>query len=823
MKKRGLFLIVIFILLFFNFISFFSFFSYSEQEPFITHKSRPKISLEFGEPINILSVDMVNTDVLDTEYNLNDFDVNYSFNRNNVTLIPKLPLDNGLYDFVILVEDLVHNRITYQKKIVVDVPITDIEMYQPRLQRMNQTIGDIVIFTKEPETGYQKNAHCKYVHLLGYSLPKKFETGNEFDITNSSQHVLYDYDFSIPYNKNFYVICVDEDERINYRFFKLDFDLDSPVITDVKFDPIKMITLENNFTLNVTTNEDTFCYFDLLGKKYYFNNLSKDSEFSVSSYTKEHSVILDDVLPEENGVYGFNILCQDRAFWRVNEVHDYEVDLSAALSVFVQTPKEYTSESSFTLDFFTNKPSYCQYDYDSFGLSQTTSTTDNPLTKHQSLIDLYAQPGPHNIKISCVSESAQIAQQRTLDYSFVVDTTPPEKPTLLGSNYSCTQNKLELDASSFDNESGIDYYMYMVEESATRTLINWTKSDDSNIVIESSKLNMTHNKPYYVTVEAYNRAGLKSITSTKVITFDETGNSCDVVAPNILVNTSFNFGSTYVTLNCTDNAGQCIDLQYGLVEYGKCVPDMFYFNKFVIAQDYILCYSAIDRAGNIANGTTNVSVFVNPDNSKHCYNSIFEPDLNETDTDCGGECFGCSLGARCNINSDCSSKFCKDGICTAPSCNDTFKNGQETDIDCGGSCVVEGFLCSIGQGCLSHKDCDTGFCSENYTCSGSGCSDGIRNGNETDVDCGGSLCTGCDVGSSCRADIDCESNYCLNGKCEDYTKKDCDNDGMPDYWEKKYFDCESDVLGCYVCGNPTDDPDDDELVNLEEYKKEQIL
>jgi hypothetical protein len=56
-----------------------------------------------------------------------------------------------------------------------------------------------------------------------------------------------------------------------------------------------------------------------------------------------------------------------------------------------------------------------------------------------------------------------------------------------------------------------------------------------------------------------------------------------------------------------------------------------------------------------------------------------------------------------------------------PTCNDGIQNGNETGIDCGGT------------------DCDP--CVVPPTCN-----DGIQNGNETGIDCGGSDCEACDDG-----------------------------------------------------------------------------
>jgi hypothetical protein len=40
----------------------------------------------------------------------------------------------------------------------------------------------------------------------------------------------------------------------------------------------------------------------------------------------------------------------------------------------------------------------------------------------------------------------------------------------------------------------------------------------------------------------------------------------------------------------------------------------------------------------------------------------------------------------CLYNCECQSGLCVGGVCQAPTCNDGVKNGAETGIDCGGPC-----------------------------------------------------------------------------------------------------------------------------------------
>jgi hypothetical protein len=47
------------------------------------------------------------------------------------------------------------------------------------------------------------------------------------------------------------------------------------------------------------------------------------------------------------------------------------------------------------------------------------------------------------------------------------------------------------------------------------------------------------------------------------------------------------------------------------------------------------------------------------------------------------------------------------------------------------------------------------------------CQDGVKNGNETSIDCGGPECAPCTVGMDCKLASDCDSWLCKNGKCWD--------------------------------------------------------
>jgi hypothetical protein len=101
---------------------------------------------------------------------------------------------------------------------------------------------------------------------------------------------------------------------------------------------------------------------------------------------------------------------------------------------------------------------------------------------------------------------------------------------------------------------------------------------------------------------------------------------------------------------------------------------------------------------------------------------------------------------------------CASGRCASPpidACHDRVRDGNETDVDCGGSC---GIGCPDDGQCIEATDCDSRSCN-GTTCEAATCTDGVRDGFETDVDCG-STCGACDVGQQCFTDTDCTSHAC---------------------------------------------------------------
>jgi hypothetical protein len=136
--------------------------------------------------------------------------------------------------------------------------------------------------------------------------------------------------------------------------------------------------------------------------------------------------------------------------------------------------------------------------------------------------------------------------------------------------------------------------------------------------------------------------------------------------------------------------------------------------------------------------------------NNHCSGSTCQnliSDGTETDVDCGGSgCGPCFQGQTCKVASDCLSKVCEDPFvgspiknCKVPACTDGVQNGTETDVDCGGNACPALSKCDVGKHCAVAGDCKSGVCQAG-ACKQPACNDGVKNGLETGVDCGAPGC-----------------------------------------------------------------------------------
>src|SRR5262249_21176866 len=120
----------------------------------------------------------------------------------------------------------------------------------------------------------------------------------------------------------------------------------------------------------------------------------------------------------------------------------------------------------------------------------------------------------------------------------------------------------------------------------------------------------------------------------------------------------------------------------------------------------------------------------------------------------------CTDGVR-----DCMTGVCVGNVCVDATCIDGVKNGNETDLNCGGGTCPR---CTPGMSCADGpRDCDSFVCTATV-CQAPACPDGVKNGNERDDACGGGgVCAGCAAGKHCTdGPRDCTSKVCVGTVCQ---------------------------------------------------------
>jgi hypothetical protein len=140
----------------------------------------------------------------------------------------------------------------------------------------------------------------------------------------------------------------------------------------------------------------------------------------------------------------------------------------------------------------------------------------------------------------------------------------------------------------------------------------------------------------------------------------------------------------------------------------------------------------------------------------------------------------CDDGLFCNGTETCSAtQGCQTG--TAPSCADSIACTADTCSESAKACTHTpqnslcddglfcngGETCSTTQGCVAGAaPCAAGACDETNNVCLASCTDVIKNGSETDIDCGGGQCPVCANGKACLVNSDCQSSNCQNGICQ---------------------------------------------------------
>jgi flagellin-like protein len=130
--------------------------------------------------------------------------------------------------------------------------------------------------------------------------------------------------------------------------------------------------------------------------------------------------------------------------------------------------------------------------------------------------------------------------------------------------------------------------------------------------------------------------------------------------------------------------------------------------------------------------------------------------LIDTDPECSGSCAGTNISCgifpsctNCNLlDGTCSGNYSRDYFCSGTSCSYNSNLCTDCTCTCGGFGITElpaNGNCYDGKNndCDANQDCNDNGCYGYSTC----CSNGVKDGNEVGIDCGGS-CSPCAGGTN---------------------------------------------------------------------------
>lgn len=209
--------------------------------------------------------------------------------------------------------------------------------------------------------------------------------------------------------------------------------------------------------------------------------------------------------------------------------------------------------------------------------------------------------------------------------------------------------------------------------------------------------------------------------------------------------------------NCTD-PGDCTDgnpCTNNRCEDGQCVTEPLDGDLPADAQTTGDCRRQTCVGGDVTSAVDEVDV---PIDGRECTDDVCNGNQPQNPPKAGGTVCSQDGGLVCDGDGDCVECF-DNTQCTAPdTCGGGGPAGQ-CGCDPSITCSTLGLTCGGG----GVDDCDESI----------QCSNGIQDGTETDVDCGGpqpmmggSCAILCTTGKSCMGNTDCVSNSCTGNVCD---------------------------------------------------------
>lgn len=833
----------------------------------------PEISVIFQEPVVITATVLENVDsgrVFDVELVSEENSIDFTYG-------PVKSLNNGRYVFTVFARDFVGNSNAYEYEFQVFVPGTQILLVKPNsIGVANSTDFEVAVSTTRP-------AVCRYTGIVVPSFDdvrlKPFDvTGSVENSSYVTGHTVLSYTAEPGFPRRFFVSCLDDLGRENFRDFTLYADVTPPRLDRVVFDPAPVV--------EYPPGGDLFSVLEVLGSEPVLCRFSSDSNLSFSGMTAFEGYAPDDfdAYSEHNDqridfpgdtvreTFTYYVQCVDRAgFLSAKLPEDVTVDLTAGLQIAVASPPRFSGETDVFLNVTTNRNAYCVYKSAAGGDGDPSSYTDPDSALSSSLDalsrvhfkDLGTRPsGSHALSIRCDVPEGVGLEPMTAEksYTYVIDTEPPSAPEVNATSPVC-YNTLSAEFSANDSQSGISGYRWQVG-AAGKVFANGTTSDDSVSVSKygnGSDFVLSDSQTYSFVVSAVDGAGNVGPSGvSNRITYDSTGVSCDMTPPVITL-TKTEDGSA-AELECSDDASGCslIGSYYSTAYQEPCNATQPFFDNpstIPLFRTTIICWSIKDNAGNVNSGSRTVELNAseagvegNPcpdgiDNDGDGYGErcLLGFDCDDTDPDisvgCPNGCIqdtdgdgygkGCSAGNDCdgrdpNLTTDCPNNCASDndgdgfglGCDNGPDC----KGDDSTlTINCPNGCIDDNDGDGYGMGCPAGFDCDGEDYREMVSCE-------TQCVQDTDGD---------SFGVACLDGLDCDGgDPVVTSACGDGCTFDEDGDGYGfgcaqgldcngmDFWSATDCanNCASDNDGDYYgwgCDNGPDCNDTNPYTNLD--------
>ncbi|MFW6242909.1 MAG: hypothetical protein ACOC2W_02010, partial [bacterium] len=489
---------------------------------------------------------------------------------------------------------------------------------------------------------------------------------------------------------------------------------------------------------NITQLEDNFFYS--------FDN-STEKSFKKNNYQMYTSDIIE-----------FFVRCYYNDSNNVkNKTFDIQVDteplvLNVISSDVVRSPLESNVEVNL------NKIGQCRYSLENKSFLEMNILDDGDFKDRFNIVTDVTNNENYTFYISCKSKSGLITNATT---DFIVDTELDIGIDMNKPNKNYYPEKTQLIEIQTNPHSAICYYSI---NSTNVTLFDGNfgsvREVHSSTVDFTEGLNILRFKCIFNTP-----TGQKILFQSKEVridTFKPKINSINISQLNMPTGKTWkddqlnvklevfqgNSGiSKYLYLiNSTNNS-----YSSGWIE--KSSEDTTLYKNLENLTEYYVYAKIVSGSGLESDIIRSDSIFVNKSlKPHHCENNILDLHY-ESDTDCGIGCDECDDGKRCKRNSDCITDNCvlndeNERRCISPTCDDGIKNQDETGVDCGGD-ICES--CKGDEDCLVDGDCKSNKCTDNICEAVDKCRNGeedVNNG-ETDIDCGGENCNPCGINKKC--------------------------------------------------------------------------